>query len=275
MQDLVAQAISEDLGTDGDLTSALLLQGNEAGTATIFAKQEGVLAGILVAKNVFTSVDSDLKVELTAADGSRVQQGQRVLSVHGSLHSLLTAERTALNFLQRLSGIATLTARFVEQVQGTAVRILDTRKTTPLLRKLEKHAVKMGGGMNHRFGLYDMILIKENHITATGSISAAVSKAQKGLRLRGQRLPIEVEVRNLTECAEAAVLQVDRIMLDNMPVTEVRKAVDLIDGRAEIEVSGGISLDSVRELAHTGINYISVGALTHSAPALDLSMLIE
>jgi nicotinate-nucleotide pyrophosphorylase (carboxylating) len=219
-------------------------------------------------------VDESLRFEEIREDGDKISPSDIVLTISGSTRSILTAERTALNFLQRLSGIATLTAQFVERIAGAPATILDTRKTTPGLRALEKYAVRVGGGHNHRLGLFDMILIKENHIAAAGGITKAVAIIRGELEARKLPLAVEVETKTLEEVNEALVLKVDRIMLDNMPVPQIREAVKMVSGRAELEVSGGVTLETVRAIAETDVDYISVGALTHSAPALDLSLLI-
>ena len=275
LDDVIHTALLEDLGAAQDWTSSLLIDRDHSGNASIVAKQEGVLAGISVAKAVFEHVDDRLKLKNRLSDGARLQPGVCVFEMSGALQSILTAERTALNFLQRLSGIATLTSRFVGQVQGTGVTILDTRKTTPGLRELEKQAVRIGGGDNHRFGLYDMILIKENHIQAAGSIPAAVTRIREALAERHLSLRIEIEVRTLDELEIVLPLNVDRVMLDNMSVVEIKEAVKRVCSGVELEVSGGVTLETVRNLAETGVDFISVGALTHSAPAMDFSLLVD
>lgn len=275
LDDVIHTALLEDLGAAQDWTSSLLIDTDHSGNASIVAKQEGVLAGISVAKAVFEHVDDRLKLKNRLSDGARLQPGVCVFEMSGALQSILTAERTALNFLQRLSGIATLTSRFVGQVQGTGVTILDTRKTTPGLRELEKQAVRIGGGDNHRFGLYDMILIKENHIQAAGSIPAAVTRIREALAERHLSLRIEIEVRTLDELEIVLPLNVDRVMLDNMSVVEIKEAVKRVCSGVELEVSGGVTLETVRNLAETGVDFISVGALTHSAPAMDFSLLVD
>ena len=274
VKSLIAAALHEDLGREGDLTSALLLPAPRSGKGTLFAKQGGVVAGLDIAARVFEAVDPEIEFVKKSADGARVESGQAIADVAGGIAGILTAERTALNFLQRLSGIATLTAAYVQAVRGTKAKILDTRKTTPGLRQLEKYAVRVAGGQNHRMGLYDMILIKENHIEAAGGLSAAVSKIRTGLAARNLQRKIEVETRTLEQVQEALESEVDRIMLDNMKPEAIRAAVKRVAGRAELEASGGVTLQNVREIAETGVDFISVGALTHSAPALDLTLLI-
>jgi nicotinate-nucleotide pyrophosphorylase (carboxylating) len=284
---LVKWALSEDVGS-GDITSLNALPSGVGARGAIVAKEPGVVAGLDLAQLTFRELDPSLSFEALVSDGEAVRAGVAVARVFGSAGSLLTGERTALNFLQRLSGIATLTRRFVDCVRGTGVMILDTRKTTPGLRYLEKYAVKMGGGDNHRFALWDMYLVKDNHIRAAGGLTAAIDRIQR----TRQDVPLEVEVESLVQLREALRPEVDRI-LDNRPVDEVRRAVEEVDrwyakhppeSRGmrkgarrwpEVEVSGGITLETVRAYAETGCDYISVGALTHSAPALNLSLEIE
>jgi nicotinate-nucleotide pyrophosphorylase (carboxylating) len=271
----VRRALDEDLGPSGDVTSRFSIPAEARASARIVAKESGVIAGLPVAKAVFATVDNAIRFQEIVHEGGRVEAGSEVARLEGPSRALLAAERTALNFLQRLSGIATLTRRFVDAVEGTGATILDTRKTTPGLRQLEKYAVRVGGGRNHRFGLYDMILLKENHIAAAGGLREAVERCRKGLAQEGGHVEIEVEVRSLAELDEALEMQVDRIMLDNFPLQDLRRAVEMTAGRVPLEASGGVRLENVRAIAETGVAYISVGALTHSAPALDLSMLIE
>jgi nicotinate-nucleotide pyrophosphorylase (carboxylating) len=271
IRSVVKAALREDVGA-GDVTTEVIIDKNARAQARIIAKESGVIAGLPVAKAVFTAVDKKLKFIAKVKDSSPVSSGEMVAEVRGTTRSLLFAERTALNFLQRLSGIATLTRKYVDAVSGTKAKILDTRKTTPNLRILEKYAVRMGGGQNHRLGLYDMILIKDNHIAAAGSITEAVKKAQRGNK---KHLAIEVETRSLTDVQEALAAGVKLIMLDNMEIASLKQAVELVRGRAKLEASGGVNLTTVRSIAETGVDFISIGALTHSAPALDLSMEIK
>jgi nicotinate-nucleotide pyrophosphorylase (carboxylating) len=266
---LIELAIAEDVGP-GDATSNSILPADLVLHGRIFAKAAGVVAGLPVAKAVFSRVDDGLCFTPHIRDGDCVEPGDLVAEVVGPGRGMLAAERTVLNFLQRLSGIATLTRAFVDGVEGTGATILDTRKTHPGYRVLEKYAVRMGGGQNHRRGLYDMILIKENHIEAAGSITAAVERALAAY----PDLPIEVEVKNLDELREALPLDVNRIMLDNMSLDQMREAAQIAAGRTPLEGSGNVNLERVAAIAATGVDYISVGALTHSAPALDLSMLV-
>jgi nicotinate-nucleotide pyrophosphorylase (carboxylating) len=269
---LIEWSLSEDIGK-GDLTSEALIAQDLKAQGIIVAKEEGVIAGLEIAKMVFHQLDPNLVFESSFKDGNRVMRKEEVATLKGSVRSILSGERTALNFLQRLSGIATLVSKYVEKIKDTEAKILDTRKTTPGLRALEKYAVKMGGGKNHRIGLFDMILIKENHIKTVGSISKAIQKA-KG-KYPNER--IEVETKNLDEVSDAVNSGADWIMLDNMSIEEMKKAVKLIRSckrEIKIEASGRIDLNNVREVALTGVNFISVGALTHSAPALDFSLLL-
>lgn len=273
IQKIVKIALKEDLGP-GDVTSDLTVPEGQKGKGVIIAKEKGIIAGLDVAKSVFKQVYHGLVFKPLVKDGDQVRPGQSVALIQGKIKSILAGERTALNFMQRLSGIATLTNEFVRKIRGTNAKILDTRKTTPGLRILEKYAVKKGGGENHRQGLYDMILIKDNHIEAAGSISLAIKKA---LRNRKQ-LRIEVETRNSREVNEALNFKIDRIMLDNFKFRDLRKAAKLIrqkNNKLEIEASGGIDLRNVRRIALTGVDFISVGALTHSAKALDFSLLLK
>jgi len=271
---MIESALREDVGA-GDFTSDSILAAGVSGEGQVLAKQEGIVAGLPVFFRVFQILDPNVICELRIQDGSPVRSGQVLGTVRGSVRSLLKGERTALNFIQRLSGIASLTRAYATAVEGTGVKILDTRKTTPNLRFLEKYAVRAGGGENHRFGLHDMILIKNNHVDAAGGVSPAVSRCLAFLKHEGLDLKIEVEARSLNEVDEALRHPVQRIMLDNMSPGEMREAVRLISGKAETEASGNIRLDNVRAVAETGVDFISIGALTHSAPALDISFRIE
>jgi nicotinate-nucleotide pyrophosphorylase (carboxylating) len=275
IEGIIERALAEDLGK-GDVTTEVLIARDQRGTGFIVAKKEGILAGINVARQVFHRVDAQLKVEILLEDGARVKPGSKVAKVSGSIASILKAERVALNFLQRLSGIASETNRYVAAVEGLPVRIMDTRKTTPGLRSLEKHAVKAGGGENHRMSLGDGILIKDNHLAALRSrgldIKEIIAKARQNTP---QQLPVEVEVETVSEALEAVEAGADIIMLDNMSLEDMRKAVKSIHGRALVEASGGITLDNVRAVAETSVDFISIGALTHSARALDISLELE
>ena len=266
--EIVSRALAEDVGP-GDVTTAATVAPGAQCRAEIVAKAEGVIAGLEVARAVFEAVDPTVTFEAAVDDGARVSAGTAVGRVRGSTRSVLAAERTALNFLQRMSGVATLTAQYVGAVKGTKARILDTRKTAPGLRLLDKYAVSMGGGSNHRIGLFDGVLIKDNHLRAAGGVGEAVRRARAAAH---HLLKIEVEVQTLEEVEEAIAAGADVILLDNMEIGEIAGAVKLIAGRCEIEVSGGVTLSTVRALAETGVDYISVGKLTHSAPALDLSL---
>jgi nicotinate-nucleotide pyrophosphorylase (carboxylating) len=266
---IVRRALAEDIG-EGDVTSRATVPGGARARATITQKAPGVIYGIDAAGEAFRALDPRAQMEGLASEG-RWREGGPVLAVEGEARALLGAERTALNFLARLSGVATLTARAVRAVEGTGATILDTRKTTPGLRVLEKAAVRAGGGTNHRAGLYDAILIKENHAVLAGGVGEAVRRA----RAAAPGLPLEVECRTLAEVDEALAAGAPRILLDNLSLGELRTAVERIGGRAQTEASGGITLETLRAHAETGVDFISLGALTHSAPALDLSLILE
>jgi len=266
--EIVARALAEDVGA-GDFTTDWVVSPDQTLRGELVAKQPGVIAGLEVAELTFIAVDTRLQFTHMASDGDRVSRKQIVASVQGPARSILTAERTALNFLQRMSGIATAARRFADAVSGTRAVILDTRKTAPGLRLLDKWAVRMGDGQNHRMGLYDMILIKDNHIAAAGSITAAVD----AVRARNDLgLPVEVEVKSLKELQEALASDPEIIMLDNMSLDDMREAVRIADGRVKLEASGGVDLTNIAKIAATGVDYISVGALTHSPQALDISL---
>jgi nicotinate-nucleotide pyrophosphorylase (carboxylating) len=266
---LVARALAEDVG-DGDATAAVTIDPDARAGARIRQKAPGVVYGLDLAERAFRAVDPQARVERLTEEGVWREDGP-VLAVEGNARALLTAERTALNFLGRLSGVATLTARCVQALEGTGARVLDTRKTTPGMRMVEKAAVYAGGGVNHRIGLFDEILIKENHAAAAGGIGEAVRRA----RAARPDLPIEIEVTDLAELEEALDAGAARIMLDNMDLATMREAVQRTAGRASLEASGGVTLQTLRAIGETGVDFISVGALTHSAPALDLSLLLE
>jgi nicotinate-nucleotide pyrophosphorylase (carboxylating) len=268
--DLVTRALAEDVGA-GDLTTQATVPPGTRAVATITQKAPGVVFGLDAAEEAFRQADPGVTIERLAPEGAWQEPGTRVLRVEGDAAGILTAERTALNLLQRLSGIATLTARYVRAVDGTGARILDTRKTTPTLRSLEKAAVVAGGGTSHRAGLYDEILIKENHAEMAGGVGPAVRSARE----RFPGVPLEVECRTADEVREALDAGAPRILLDNMTPDEMRAIAAEVDGRATLEASGGIDLDTVRAAAEAGVQFISVGALTHSAPSLDLSLLLE
>jgi nicotinate-nucleotide pyrophosphorylase (carboxylating) len=268
---LIQEALVEDLGP-GDVTSEATIPAASVSTAVILAKQHLVLAGMDVAREVFHTLDPDIEFTPYAKDGDVIHGGTELAHVSGGTRSLLAGERVALNLLQHLSGIATLTAQYVEKIRGTKAQVLDTRKTLPGLRQIEKYAVRMGGGKNHRFGLSDGVLIKDNHIKACGGIIKAVEHAQKSAH---HLLKIEVETGTLDEVVEALAIGADIIMLDNMPIEMMREAVALIAGRALVEASGNVTLETIRPIAGTGVDFISSGSLTHSAPAADISMKIK
>lgn len=271
LDDLIRHALKEDIHT-GDLTTQACVPDKRPATARLIAKEPFVLAGLQVAARVFALLDPAVGFEGLVVDGARLQTGAVVARISGDAASLLQAERVALNLLQRLCGIATLTASYVAAVSGTRARIVDTRKTTPGLRMLEKYAVRVGGGINHRTGLYDGILIKENHIAAAGGISAAVSRARSYIP---HTLKIEVETESVAQVQEALAAGADIIMLDNMDCATMRDCVAMINGKALVEASGGVNLETVRAIAETGVDIISVGALTHSPKAADISMLLD
>jgi len=270
LPEIVRAALAEDVGS-GDATTLATVGADARARATITQKAPGVVFGLEAAERTFAEVDDAVAFERLSPEGAWQEPGTEVLRIEGPARALLTGERTALNLLQRLSGIATLTARYVQAVEGTGVQILDTRKTTPGLRMLEKAAVRAGGGTNHRVGLFDAILIKENHIAAAGGVEQAVEQA----RAAYPELPLEVECRNREEIAQALQAGPPRILLDNMDPEQLRAAVAQVAGRAELEASGRITLETVRAHAVEGLDFISVGALTHSAPALDLSLILE
>jgi nicotinate-nucleotide pyrophosphorylase (carboxylating) len=266
----IRHALAEDVGS-GDATTNSIVSASARIEAFIKAKQHGVIAGLDVAAAVFHALDEEVDFRPEVSDGSSVESGTVVAKIYGSARSILTAERTALNFLGRMSGIATLTRQFVDSVEGTSVRILDTRKTAPGLRAIDKVAVRAGGGDNHRFGLYDMILIKDNHIDLAGSLQRAVELARS---VRAE-LEIEVEARTLEHVKDAIALGVNRILLDNMSVETMAEAARLSGGRARLEASGNVTLATVRQIAETGVDYISVGELTHSAKVFDFSLIVK
>lgn len=268
----INNALSEDVG-DGDHTSLSTIPADATGKAKLLVKDEGILAGVELAAEIFQVVDSNLKMTVFMQDGTPVKYGDVAFEVEGSSRSILTAERLVLNCMQRMSGIATKTRQIVDLLKGTNTKVLDTRKTTPGLRYLEKWAVRIGGGVNHRFGLYDMILIKDNHVDYAGGIRQAIENANQYLADNGKKLAIEIEVRNLDELEQ--VLQtgnVNRILIDNFNFDNLRQAVAMNKGRFITEASGGITIDNIREYADCGVDYISVGALTHSVKSLDLSL---
>lgn len=268
---LIDLAFAEDIG-DGDHTTLSCIPADAMGKSKLLIKGDGILAGVEIAKEIFHRFDPELKVTVLIGDGSEVKPGDIAMVVEGRIQSLLQTERLMLNVMQRMSGIATMTHRYVERLKGTKTRVLDTRKTTPGMRMLEKEAVKIGGGVNHRIGLFDMILLKDNHVDFAGGIANAINRAKEYCKAKGKDLKIEIEVRNLDELKQ--VLDnggVDRIMFDNFTPEQTRKAVEMVGGRYETESSGGITFDTIRDYAECGVDFISVGALTHSVKCLDMS----
>lgn len=268
---LIELAFAEDIG-DGDHTTLCSIPAEAEGQSKLLIKEEGILAGVEVAKSIFNYFDNNLKVDVLIEDGQRVEPGDVAFIVSGKIQSLLQTERLVLNVMQRMSGIATTTNTYVERVNGTKTKILDTRKTTPGMRMLEKQAVKIGGGVNHRIGLFDMILLKDNHVDFAGGIKKAIEGAKKYLLDNDMNLKIEIEVRNFDELNEVLeVGGVDRIMLDNFTPEDTKRAVEYVGGCVELESSGGITFETIRDYAECGVDYISVGALTHSVKSLDMS----
>ncbi len=270
--EIIKQALAEDIG-GGDHTSFATIPPDSQGSARLLIKEQGILCGVDVAVKVFHHMDPLLRVEIFLTDGTPVQKGDIAFSVTGKTRSILQSERLALNFMQRLSGIATATNRVVKKLEGFHTRLLDTRKTTPLLRELEKYAVRTGGGFNHRMGLFDMIMIKDNHVDYSGGIARAIDRVREYLFHIHQHLKVEIEVRNFDELQQALDHGgIDRIMLDNFVPAALKEAVGIIDGRYETEASGGITEDNVQDFASTGVDYISMGALTHQIRSLDMSL---
>jgi len=272
INELIQLSLAEDIG-DGDHTTLSCIPETAKGKVRLLVKENGILAGVAVAERIFHTFDPDLIVTVFISDGAEVKVGDIAFTVEGKVQSLLQTERLVLNVMQRMSGIATTTRKYVKILDGTHARVLDTRKTTPGMRMLEKEAVRIGGGMNHRIGLFDMVLLKDNHIDFAGGIENAITRAKSYLWQQGKNIPIEIEVRNFDELNRVlATGGIDRIMLDNFSVEDTRKAVETVAGRYEIESSGGITCDTIRSYAETGVDYISVGALTHSVKSLDLSL---
>jgi len=272
IDEIITKALREDIA-EGDHTSLSTIPANAYGKARLLIKEDGVLAGVDIARKVFFHIDDRILMNQFIEDGSRVKKGDVAFEVSGNSISLLTAERTALNFMQRMSGIATQTRMMVDAIEGLPARILDTRKTTPLLRNIEKSAVRLGGGFNHRFGLFDMILIKDNHVDFAGGIAQAITACHEYLQRKGLKLTIEIETRNLDEVKQVlAHGGVQRIMLDNFSFDMLREAVQLIDKKYETEASGGINLQTIRQYAECGVDFISVGSLTHHINSLDMSL---
>lgn len=272
IDELLDLAFAEDIG-DGDHTTLCCIPADEMGKQHLLVKEEGILAGVEIAKKVFHKFDPELKMTVFINDGAHVKPGDVAFVVEGRVRSLLQTERLMLNIMQRMSGIATMTAKYMDRLKGLKTKVLDTRKTTPGMRMLEKEAVKIGGGMNHRIGLFDMILLKDNHVDFAGGIANAINKANEYIKANHKDgMKIEIEVRNFDELDEAlATGHVDRIMLDNFTPEDTKKAVDIVAGRCELESSGGITFDTLRDYGECGVDYISVGALTHSVKGLDMS----
>lgn len=272
IDELLDLAFAEDIG-DGDHTTLCCIPADEMGKQHLLVKEEGILAGVEIAKKVFHKFDPELKMTVFINDGAHVKPGDVAFVVEGRVRSLLQTERLMLNIMQRMSGIATMTAKYMERLKGLKTKVLDTRKTTPGMRMLEKEAVRIGGGMNHRIGLFDMILLKDNHVDFVGGIANAINKANEYIKANHKDgMKIEIEVRNFDELDEAlATGHVDRIMLDNFTPENTKKAVDIVAGRCELESSGGITFDTLRDYGECGVDYISVGALTHSVKGLDMS----
>lgn len=274
LRDFIKAALSEDLG-NGDHTSLATIPKNKIGQAHLLVKDEGIIAGLELSQQIFNEIDNSLIQNITAIDGQFVHYGDILFTVSGSVRSILTAERLVLNCMQRMSGIATTTNKYVKAVEEYGTKILDTRKTTPLMRYLEKWAVRIGGGQNHRFGLFDMILIKDNHVDSAGGIEQALQSAKKYLIENDLSIPIEIETRNIVEVQQALNAEIaDRIMLDNFTPPLLKEAIDFINNKVVTEASGGITIDNIKAYAATGVDYISVGALTHSVKSLDLSLKI-
>lgn len=272
LNDFIDRCIKEDVG-DGDHTSLSCIPADATGRAQLIIKEDGILAGVDVARKVFLHLDKDFKFEQILSDGAQVKKGDIAFRVEGRTQTLLMAERLVLNIMQHMSGIATMTGRYVEKLKGLHTNVIDTRKTTPGMRLLDKMAVKIGGGGNHRIGLFDMILLKDNHVDFAGGIDKAIKRAQDYLREKGKNLKIEIEVRNFDELNQVlAIGGVDRIMLDNFTPEMTRKAVEMIGGKYETESSGGITIDTLRDYAECGVDFISVGALTHHVGSLDMSL---
>ena len=268
---LIDLAFAEDIG-DGDHTTLCCIPEDSIGKSHLLIKEDGIIAGVDVAKEVFRRFDSTMQVDVLIKDGSRVKKGDIAMIVTGKTRSLLQTERLMLNIMQRMSGIATMTSKYVERLKGTHTNVLDTRKTTPGMRILEKQAVKLGGGMNHRIGLFDMILLKDNHIDFAGGISNAISRCHEYLKQNNLNIKIEIEVRNFDELQQVIDCGgVDRVMLDNFSISDTKKAVELINGLFETESSGGITIETIRDYAEAGVDFVSVGALTHSVKGLDMS----
>lgn len=272
VEEFIRLALEEDLG-DGDHTSLSTIPGDHQGAAYLLVKQEGILAGVTIAEKVFRQVDPNTQMDILIEDGTKIKPGDIVFQVRGKSISLLSAERLALNFMQRMSGIATYTHSLSKLLNGLHTKLLDTRKTTPNFRYFEKEAVRIGGGVNHRMGLYDMIMIKDNHVDFAGGIEAAINSTREYLNKHNKKLAIEIEVRNLDELQKVLDTGgISRIMFDNFSIADMKKAVEIVGGKYETEASGGITEKTLRQVAETGVDFISVGALTHQVKSLDLSL---
>src|SRR6056297_3035943 len=270
--DFIKYALAEDIG-DGDHSSLACIPKKKKGKSQLIIKDDGVLAGIDIGQKIFQAIDSKTNLDVKIIDGQAIKKGDIALIVEGKIQSLLMAERIVLNVMQRMSGIATSTNQYAEKIKDLKTQILDTRKTTPGFRYFEKKAVRLGGGVNHRMGLYDMIMLKDNHIDFAGGIQQAIRKTHKYLRKKDKILPIEVEARNIEEVETILMVEgIDRIMLDNFSIDDTKQAVEMIDGKFETESSGGINLETIRDYAECGVDYISVGALTHQIKSLDMSL---
>ena len=274
LSEIIKKALEEDIKS-GDITTEAIIMYSVFAEGIFLVKADGVIAGLNIAEKVFQMIDKEVVFKKLIEDGDKVSSGKIIAQVEGNASSILTGERTALNFLQRMSGIATLTNSFVEKIKNTKAKILDTRKTVPGLRMLDKEAVQLGGGKNHRIGLFDMFLIKDNHIEVAGSITNAVNSCRKYQQEKNSNLKIEVETKNLDEVKEALACKADIIMLDNFDLPKMKEAVLLINGMCTVEASGSININNVKEVAETGVDFISVGALTHSVKALDISLEVE
>lgn len=275
VEEIIRLAIEEDLG-DGDHTSLACIPEKATGTAILYSKDTGIIAGVEIAKKVFNLIDSNLFFEVIKIDGNKIQKGDKIFKITGNVRSILQSERLVLNYLQRMSGIATETSKYIELIADLPTQILDTRKTTPNMRLFEKMAVAIGGGMNHRFGLFDMIMIKDNHIDFAGGISQAIQRVSDYLEKINKEIKVEIEVRNFDELEQVLNTgKIHRIMLDNFTIQNTKKAVDIIAGRYEIESSGNINFETIRDYALCGVDYVSIGALTHQIKSIDLSLLAD
>lgn len=275
IDEFLLKSLNEDLNDAGDITTKSIFSEKRNVKAVLISREKGIICGLSIFERIYKLIDSEIKLTFYKDDGKKIKENEIIAVLEGSLHTILACERVSLNFLQRLSGISTLTHKFIERISHTNASILDTRKTTPQYRNFEKYAVKCGGGENHRFGLFDMILIKDNHISGVGSLTKAVEKSLQWLKENNFVFKIEVETKSINQVKEALQLPINRIMLDNMSIKEMQLAVKLNSHKMELEASGNVSLENVHEIAETGVDYISVGAITHSAKSLDLSLLLN